>query len=77
VPKGGGDTTCTAPAKALDLLWSTALYFESETAIEKLIDIDAGAVPVGSTASPVNTFWVDDGNVWWLTLAGDLYRVDK
>ncbi|HSQ66684.1 MAG TPA: hypothetical protein VLM85_25865 [Polyangiaceae bacterium] len=80
VPKGGGDVTCTQPAEApTRLVWDGALYFTAYPGIDKIADIDAGATQLASVTShdAPFTLWVDDTSVWWLTLSGDLYRVDK
>lgn len=76
VPKSGGAPSCSAPTpEAQGLLWSSALFYLANGAIDELPTLAAPAIAL---ATPnLATMWVDDASVWWLTTDGDLYRVDK
>jgi hypothetical protein len=77
VTKDGANAQCTKPIQGgRALSWNGALYFESSTAIEKLVDVTTSATSVIAAAERP-TLWVDESSVWWLTKVGDLYRVDK
>lgn len=76
VPKSGGASSCSAPMpEARGLLWSGALFYLAKGAIDELPNVDTP--PITLAKPNLATMWVDDASVWWLTIDGDLYRVDK